>query len=117
MCLVCIFAKTDISSGCSDSRNYSAITASLIGGIAALVGLIRLRVYRPLLVLFAGMISLWGILQTSWGLDLFTGVLMVAALYALAFGVFSWIARVREFWIAIAVIIVIVVAVRLALVS
>lgn len=111
------FCEDAITSSCSNSQNYSATIASLIGGIAALVGLIRLRVYRPLLVLLASIISLWGILQTSWELDLFTGMLMVTALYALAFGVYSWVARVREFWIAIAAIIVIVVAVRLALVS
>lgn len=109
------FCQGDINSQCAAAKNYAVAAASVLGGIAALGGLIRLRVYRPLLVVIAVLISTWGIVQSSWSLGWFTGILAVIILYALAFGAFSWIARVREFWIALVAIVLLVVAVRLAI--
>lgn len=109
------FCQGDISSQCGSAKSFSVAAASLVGGIAALTGLIRLRVFRPLLVLIASLVSTWGVVQTSWDLGRFTGIVAVIVLYALAFGVFAWIARIREFWIALVAMIVLVVAVRLAL--
>jgi len=106
-----------VSGQCTTAENYSVVAASIVGAIAALVALIRLRVYRPLLVLIASLVSLWGIVQLSWDLGWFTGILVVFLLYALAFGLYAWVARIRQFWIALIVIVVLVVAVRLALVS
>lgn len=106
----------DISSQCSEgTANYAALIAGIVGSVGALFGLIQLRVYRPLLVVIASMFSLWGIIQITWGIGWFTGILMVGLLYGLAFGVYSWIARLREFWIAFISIILIILAVRLAL--
>ncbi len=109
--------QSELSSQCASAKNYSAVVATIIGGIAALVGLIRLRVYRPLLVLIASVLSLWGVVQIGWNLELFTGLVIAVLLYGLAFGLYSWIARIREFWISLLVIILLVVAVRLALVA
>lgn len=106
----------DIGSGCSqNAKNYSAILASLMSVAGALGGLIRLRVYRPLLVVIASMLSLWGVVQISWDFHWIVGMLVAVLLYAVAFGLYSWIARIREFWISLIVIIVLVVAVRIAL--
>ena len=102
---------------CADAKNYSAVLAGLIVGAASLGGLIRLRVYRPLLVVIAAFVSLWGIVQLSWEMTTFTGLLVCVLLYALAFGLFTWIARVREFWIALLLTIGLVVLVRLALIA
>lgn len=109
------FCQNEISSQCGSAKDYSAVAAGLIGGVAALVGLIRLRVYRPLLVLIASFLSLWGIVQISWNLNLFTGLLIAIVLYGLAFGLYSWTSRIREFWISLIIIVLLVVAVRLTL--
>ena len=98
-----------------NAENYSAVLAGLIAVAGALGGLIRLRVYRPLLVVIASMLSLWGVVQISWGFDWIVGVLVAVLLYAVAFGLYSWIARIREFWISLLIIIFLVVAVRVAL--
>lgn len=111
------FCQGEVVRQCSNARNYSVAVASFIGGIAALAGLIRLRVYRPLLVLIASVISTWGLVQLSWDLGWFTGLLVVAVMYALAFAAFSWLARVREFWLSLVLIIILVVAVRLVMTS
>lgn len=109
------FCQGEVSSQCASAKNYAAAAASLVAGIAGLAGLIRLRVYRPLLVIIVSMISLWGTAQISWDLNWLTGALIMALVYALAFGLYSWVARIREFWIALLVIILLVLAVRLAL--
>jgi hypothetical protein len=106
--------QNETSNQCAYAKNYAAITAGIIGGVLALVGLIRLRVYRPLLVLLATVISLWGVVQLGWKLDWYVGALIAMLMYAVAFATFSWIARVRAFWIALSVTVVLVIAVRLA---
>lgn len=111
------FCQSEVSRQCANARNYSVAAASFISGIAALAGLIRLRVYRPLLVLIASLISTWGVVQASWNFGWFTGILIAITIYALSFAAFSWIARIREFWLSLIVIIVLAVAVRLAIVG
>jgi hypothetical protein len=111
------FCQGDVTTECTNARNYSAAIASVIAAIAAMGGLVRLRVYRPLLVVIASMVSLWGVVQVVWSLYWLIAVLVVAVLYALAFGLYSWVARIREFWISLLVIIVLVVAVRVALLA
>jgi uncharacterized membrane protein len=80
-----------------------------------LFGLIRLRVYRPLLVVLASAVSLWGIAGMAWGLTWYLGALVAAVMYLLAYGLYAWVARTRMFLIALAVTVVLVVVVRLAL--
>lgn len=109
------FCEGDVRSQCGSAANYAIAAATLVGAIAALGGLVRLRVYRPLLVVIATIIATWGLVQLSWGFSWFTSILVTVILYAVAYGLFSWIARVREFWISLVVMIIVVVAVRLAL--
>lgn len=111
------FCQGETGAQCGSAKNYAVAAASLIGGVAALVGLIRFRVYRPLLVLAASLISTWGLAQIGFDLAWYAGLIIMAVLYALAFGVYGWIARVREFWIALVVMVLLVVATRLALMS
>lgn len=111
------FCQGNVSSQCDGAKNYAAVAATFVGSFLAIAGLIRLRVFRPLLVLIASVVSTWGLLQLSWSLGWFTGLLSVVLLYALAFGLFSWVARIREFWVALVVMAVIVMAARIALMT
>ena len=111
------FCQGDATAECINARNYSAVVASVIAAIAALGGLVRLRVYRPLLVVIASMVSLWGVVQIVWNLYWLIAVLVVAVLYALAFGLYSWVARIRTFWISLLIIVLLALAVRLALLA
>lgn len=110
-----VLCQRGIGGQCAHVLDYSAGAAVVIGSILALVGLIWLRVYRPLLVVLAAAISLWGIAQLAMGMTWYWGVLVAIILYLLAYGLYAWVARVRLFWVALAATIVLVVAVRLAL--
>lgn len=107
--------QNEASNQCAYAKNYAAATTGVIVGILALLALIRFRVYRPLLVLLAVLISLWGIIQLSWSFAWYQGALIALIMYAIGFATFRWIARVRVFWIALASTVLLVIAVRLAL--
>lgn len=107
----------DVVDRCYLAKDYSAVIAAIIASVAALAGLVRLRIYRPLLVLIASMIGLWGILQLSWSLPWYQGLAISIVIYALAFGTFSWVSRIRPFLISLAVILVLVIVLRLVIVS
>lgn len=107
--------QNDISSQCGNAKNYAAGVASLLVAIPVLGALVRMRVYRPLLVLLASMISVWGVIQISLGLEWFMGLLLAFIMYGLSFGTFAWLARIRHFWISLAAIIVVVAVTRFIL--
>lgn len=79
--------------------------------------LARLRVYRPLLVVLAATIALWGmhgiVASTAW----YWVVAIFAVLFGLSYALFAWIARIRNFVMALVVTIVVVVVVRFLLVA
>lgn len=109
------FCQNGISSQCSRAVDYATGVAALAGSVAGLVGLIRLRVYRPLLIVLASVISLWGVVQLALGMRWYWGAPVTFLMYLLAYGLYSWIGRVRLFWIALAATVVLIAAVRLAL--
>jgi len=102
---------------CSQAPNYAMIVGSIVGAIAGLVMLARLRVYRPLLVVLAATIALWGmhgiVASTAW----YWVVAIFAVLFGLSYALFAWIARIRNFVMALVVTIVVVVVVRFLLVA
>ena len=109
------FCQNAESSQCAYADDYAAAVALVLGSVAALVGLIRLRVYRPLLIVLASAFSLWGLLQISWGMAWYAGLIVAVLLSLLAYGLYAWVARIRVFWIAILATVLLVVAVRLAI--
>jgi len=108
------FCQNEVSNQCAYAPSYAAATAMVLVSFVALGALVRFRVYRPLLVLIAAMISMWGIVQLGWNMTWYQGIFIALVMYALAFSVFSWVARVRDFWITLITVAILIVAVRLA---
>ena len=98
-----ILCKGTITTQCHSAPQYGAVTASLVAAILMLLGLVRLGVYRPLLVVLAVTISLWGLTEILWDFAWYIAAFWTIVLYALAYGVFAWISRVRMFWVALIV--------------
>ena len=82
-----------------------------------LVTLARMRVYRPLLVVLAATVALWGLESSIASLPWYWGLLAVVVFFALAYGLFSWLARIRNFIMAVVITVVVVVVIRLLLVA
>lgn len=110
-----ILCDGDAAVKCGSSYQYATTTATIFGAAVGLFGLVRLQVFRPLLIVIATYVALWGLLSTLLPLPWYVAAATAAGLYALAFGVFAWLARIRKFYIAIIIVILVIVAVRVIL--
>lgn len=97
---------------CDSSMQYALVTAELLAAIFALFSLVRLQVFRPLLIVLAVVVSLWGVLTLTTNLPWFGAAMALAAMYALAYLLFAWIVRVRSFILAALITVVLVVIIR-----
>lgn len=99
---------------CSQAPTYAMIVSQIIGIIAGIGILVRLRVYRPLLVVLATVIALWT-LQTLIAPFAWWGALIISALlFGISYGLFAWVARIRSFILALVVTVVLIIVARIA---
>ena len=110
-----ILCNGDAAVQCASSYQYATTTATILGAAVGLFGLVRLQVFRPLLIVIAAYVALWGLLVSLLPLSWYVAAAIAAVLYGLAFGVFAWLTRIRKFYIAIIIAILVVVAVRFVL--
>jgi len=110
-----LFCKADGGnfSVCAQGGLLASNIASLLVGTLAVVALLRLGVFRPLLISLAAIISLWGIGPWMGALPWYESLAWTALLYAVAYLAFSWLARIRVFWIALLATVIVIVAARL----
>lgn len=112
-----VLCRPQSPGGCTSAPTYSMIVALVLGTIAGVANLARMRVYRPLLVGLAAAISLWGIhgllANTAW----YWALPIAIVLFGFAYGLFAWLARIRNFIFAMVLTIVIVVIIRWILVA
>lgn len=110
-----LFCKADGGnfSVCAQGGLLASNIASLIAGGLAVVALLRLGVFRPLLISLAAVISLWGIGPWMGALPWYESLVWTMLLYAVAYLAFSWLSRIRVFWMALLASIIVIVAVRL----
>ena len=102
---------------CSSATTYANIAASILAAGIGLFGLVKIGVFRPLLVVIAATASLWGLLGVLNALPFYGVLIALGSLTSLCYLAFSWIARVRMFGLAVVLMVVLIVAVRLSLMS
>lgn len=112
-----VLCREGAATECAQAPLYAVIVAVVVGSIAGTVALARLRVFRPLLVVLATVIALWSMHFWFFEVAWYWALIISAFIYALAYGVFTWIARIRSFILALVVVVVLVVALRLLLQS
>jgi len=108
-----VLCRPQQASDCAQAPQYAMIVATVIGAIAGLVALARARVYRPLFVVLFATISLWVGNVLVAGYAWYWALLVLLLLYAIAYLLFAWLARLRSFVLAAVVAIVVLVVVRL----
>lgn len=109
-----VLCRPQAPADCSQAPTYAMIVAQVIGVIAGIGMLVRLRVYRPLLVVLATLISLWTLQTLIAPLPWYFSVLAAAVLFGLSYALFAWIARIRSFILALVITVVLVVITRIA---
>ena len=91
--------------------------AKILVSIASLLSLVRNGVFRPLLVVLASLIALWGASAWLGPLPWWQGMLWHGVLFALAYALFAWVARLSNFLIAVIITIGLIVAARLIVIG
>jgi hypothetical protein len=108
-----IACRGGASMQCSSSLDYASAVASIAGAALGLLVLIKLQVFRSLLVVLTASASMWGIQSVvhpwPWQYALLASLL----LFAIAYGLFAWLARIRSFLMTVIIMIVLIVAMRL----
>jgi len=98
---------------CTQAPLYAVIIAVVIGSILGTALLARMRIFRPMFVVLATAVALWGVHFWLFSATWYWTLAAAAILYALAYGAFTWIARIRSFLLSLVLTVALVIAIRL----
>lgn len=98
---------------CAASSQPAVILGSLLAAFIGLFGLVKLQIFRPLLVVIAATLSLWLVMSELTVLPWYWSLSATVLLYAVAYAAFMWIVRIRIFWLVLLLTVVLVVTLRL----
>lgn len=107
-----VLCRDQANTACGQAATYAAITTAFIASFVAVVVLAHIRVYRPLLIILAAILALWGIQAIAAVLPWYWALAGMIAVGALAYSLFAWIARIRSFILSAVAAIVIAVIIR-----
>lgn len=111
-----ILCRESMSITSCDSKDaFASAVAIILGSIVGLVFLVRERVYRPLLVILAVGLALWGLFGFVAAMPWLLGTVVVALSFAVAFMLFAWVVQPASLILSLVFITLAVVAVRLVL--
>lgn len=97
---------------CSSGGTIAWTTALIIVSIVGLFSLVRTSVFRPLLVVLATLIALWGVSAWLGPLPWWQALLWHGVLFALAYSLFAWIARIQSFLLSLIITIALIIIAR-----
>lgn len=109
-----IFCRTtDMFSVCSNGGTIAWTVATIIVVTASIFALMRVNVYRPLLVVIAVVVALWGV--GAWLLPMvwWMALLWNGLIFGLAYATFSWLASHEKFILSLILVVAVVVVARL----
>lgn len=110
-----LMCHTHVGSKCTLTPLYSGIAAEIIAAVIGLIALVRQRIFRPLLVVLAATITLWGLIGDLTGTVWYASLVACIITYALAYAVFMLLARIRLLLLSIVAMVVLFVVTRLVL--
>lgn len=98
---------------CAASSQSAVVVGSLLGAIIGLLGLVKLQIFRPLLIVIAATLSLWGIVGELTALAWYWSLGATVLLSAVTYATFMWIVRIRIFWLVLLLVVALIVGLRL----
>ncbi len=99
--------------GCEPSVLVAGNIALVLVAIGGLLGFVRLGVYRPLLVVIAATIVLWGLAGYTFGMQWYEAMAWTVLLTAVVYTAFVWLVRPRLFLLAMVLILIVIVLARI----
>lgn len=109
-----LFCGDPTNAACVGATGSAGVLALIITGIVGLLGLVRLGVYRPLLVALAAAVSLWGVAVWIGAMQWYEAAAWSALLYALIYMAFTWLVRPRAFGLALTLVVLVTILSRVA---
>ncbi len=100
---------------CDSAPDFSAFSAIVISGIVSLVVMVNFKIYRPLLIVIATAVGLWGLHYMLSDVPVIQSVLLTSIFTGVSYGLFAWVSRIRRFLIALLMIVIVVVGLRFLL--
>jgi hypothetical protein len=111
-----LFCKVDSAFAvCSNGGYIAELTATLIMSVVMVSALMRLAVFRPLLVVLIVNFALFGLFQKASQLPIVESVLWCMAAYAVAYVLGAWVASGKRFWLVVVLGAVVAASTRLIL--
>ena len=98
---------------CSDGVMFSGNIASIVISIFAVLLLVKVGSYRPLLIVIAAVVSLWGLSTWLQPLSDVESAIWYAIAFALTYVTFAWIARIRNVPVMVIATVVVVLLLRI----
>ena len=101
------------SSLCESAPQYAVAISMVLVSIGGLILLSLARIYRPLFVVIASSVALWGLQTYLSLLPWYWALVGMTVICAVAYALFTWLARLRSFILCLVASVVVIVAVRL----
>lgn len=109
-----VFCRSaDAFAACANGGTISMALALFVTNIIGLFALVKIGVYRPLLVIIAALATIVGLHLWLGGLGWLEAAVWYAIVFAIAYVLYAWIARLASFGSAIAAMLVVIVAIRI----
>jgi len=102
---------------CANGGTIAWVLAIIITSAIGLFALVRIGIFRPLLVALAATIALWGISSWLGPVVWWEATLWHGLLFALAYILFMWIARAERFPVAFIATILAIILLRIVVVN
>jgi hypothetical protein len=101
---------------CTEASVLAGKISTVLVAVGAIFAMIRLVLARPLIVAVGAAIVLWELSAWTLGLFWLESLAWSIILYALAYGLFGWIARHASVVVAIVTAAILAIAIRVALI-
>lgn len=98
---------------CASKPYFAAGIATVVGGVIGLFALVNQRVYRPLYVVLLAAAGLWNAVLIIGAFPFWLAIVSVALIFAVVYALFAWLAQIRNFVVAFAVGLIVVLLMRL----
>lgn len=100
---------------CGSKEGFASTVSIILGSMVGLVFLVRERTFRPLLVILAVGLAMWGVFSVVTLLPWLLATVVVAIAFGLSYMLFSWIVQSASLMVALLFVLFTVIAIRLAL--
>ena len=110
---VVFWCSTVLVGRLSNSATIPGDVATILAATVGIILMVFFHMTRPLLVVSASAVSLWGLTQLTSGLAWLEVIIWTILLYGLAYALFSWVSRYTRIVPVLIVIIAIIVVVRI----